>query len=298
MLACESEAMMGEIQDYFEKKAPKAVRKAIEGVGKNRFLDDNYPYQKRMKRSDYEDEIEALQIELVKFQAWVNKTGKRVVMVFEGRDAAGKGGTIKRFRENLNPRSAHNVALSKPSDVEQGEWYFQRYIRHLPTSGEITFFDRSWYNRAVVERVFSFSTDAQRETFYHQAPEFEDMLVNDGIHLFKFWLTVGRAEQLSRFLARETDPLKQWKLSPIDLKSLDRWDEYTEAITEMLERTHTKISPWIAIRSDDKRRARLNVIRSVLHRLDYDGKDTGQIGKIDPGIAMSAPDFLTHQEDA
>ena len=263
---------MGEITDYYEKKAPKSVRKAIENARKGRFLDDNYPYEKRMKRSKYEDEIEALQIELVKFQSWINKTGKRVAMVFEGRDAAGKGGTIKRFRENLNPRSAHNVALPKPSDVEQGQWYFQRYIRHLPTKGEIVFFDRSWYNRAVVERVFGFSTDAQREVFFHQVPEFEDMLVNDGVHLFKFWLTVGRAEQLSRFLARETDPLKQWKLSPIDLKSLGKWNEYTRAIDEMFERTHNDTSPWTVIRSDDKKRARLAAIRSVLSQFDYDGK--------------------------
>ena len=275
---------MGEIQKYFEKKAPKAVRKAIEEAEKGRFLDLNYPYEKRMKRKKYEEEIAALQIELVKFQTWVNRTGKRVVMVFEGRDAAGKGGTIRRFRENLNPRSAHNIALAKPSDVEQGQWYFQRYIKHLPTSGEIAFFDRSWYNRAVVERVFSFSTDEQRETFYHQVPEFEDMLVNDGIHLFKFWLTVGRAEQLSRFLARETDPLKQWKLSPIDLKSLGKWDEYTEAITEMLKRTHTEISPWTSIRSDDKRRARLAAIRCVLSHFDYDGKTENAGQAPDPKI--------------
>ena len=263
---------MGNISDFFEKKAPKSIRKAIESAEKGRFLDDNYPYKKRMKRSDYEEEIEALQIELVRFQAWVNKTGKRVVLVFEGRDAAGKGGTIKRFCENLNPRSAHNVALPKPSDVEQGQWYFQRYIKHMPTAGEIVFFDRSWYNRAVVERVFGFSTDAEREVFFHQTPEFEDMLVNDGVHLFKFWLTVGRAEQMARFLSRETDPLKQWKLSPIDLKSLGKWDEYTEAIAEMFERTHNTTSPWTVIRSDDKRRARIAAIRSVLSHFDYDGK--------------------------
>lgn len=274
---------MGEIRKYFEKDAPKSVRKAIESAKKGRFLDRNYPYDRRMKRSDYEDEIEALQIELVKFQSWVNKTGKRVVMVFEGRDAAGKGGTIKRFRENLNPRSAHNVALPKPSDVERGQWYFQRYIRNLPTAGEITFFDRSWYNRAVVERVFGFSSDTEREVFFHQVPEFEDMLVNDGVHLFKFWLTVGRAEQLARFLARETDLLKQWKLSPIDLKSLKKWDEYTEAISEMFVRSHNDVSPWTVIRSDDKRRARLAAIRSVLSHFDYDGRTED---------AANAPDLL------
>jgi len=281
---------MGEISKYYENDAPKAVRKAIKGARKGRFLDQNYPYDRRMKRSDYEDEIEALQIELVKFQAWVNRTGKRVVMVFEGRDAAGKGGTIKRFRENLNPRSAHNVALAKPSDVERGQWYFQRYIQRLPTEGEITFFDRSWYNRAVVERVFGFSSDAEREVFFHQVPEFEDMLVNDGVHLFKFWLTVGRAEQLSRFLARETDPLKQWKLSPIDLKSLRKWDEYTEAISEMFKRTHNDISPWTVIRSDDKRRARLAAIRSVLSHFDYDGRTKDAAIAPDPQICGAPGD--------
>lgn len=275
---------MGEIRKYFEKEAPKSVRKAIEGARKGRFLDANYPYDRRMKRSDYEDEIKALQIELVKFQSWVNRTGKRVVMVFEGRDAAGKGGTIKRFRENLNPRSAHNIALPKPSDVERGQWYFQRYIRNLPTEGEITFFDRSWYNRAVVERVFGFSSDKEREVFFQQVPEFEDMLVKDDIHLFKFWLTVGRSEQLARFLARETDPLKQWKLSPIDLKSLGKWDEYTEAISEMFTRTHNDVSPWTVIRSDDKRRARLAAIRSVLSQFDYDGRTKNAAIAPDPQI--------------
>ncbi len=275
---------MGDIRRFFEKKAPKSIRKAIESAEKGRFVDDNYPYKRRMKRSDYEEEIEALQIELVRFQAWVNRTGKRVVLVFEGRDAAGKGGTIKRFCENLNPRSAYNIALPKPSDVEQGQWYFQRYIRHMPTAGEIVFFDRSWYNRAVVERVFGFSTDAEREVFFHQTPGFEDMLINDGVHLFKFWLTVGRAEQMARFLSRETDPLKQWKLSPIDLKSLGKWNEYTEAIAEMFERTHNNTSPWTVIRSDDKRRARIAAIRTVLSHFDYDGKSkdvvTAPDGKI------------------
>ncbi|MEL6791988.1 MAG: polyphosphate kinase 2, partial [Pseudomonadota bacterium] len=210
---------MGEIRDYFEKRAPKSVRKAIEDAEKGRFLDANYPYPKKMKRDDYEEEIAALHIELVKLQAWAKATGERIAIVFEGRDAAGKGGTIKRFRENLNPRGARVVALSKPSDVERGQWYFQRYINHLPTSGEIVFFDRSWYNRAVVERVFGFSSDEEREIFFSQVPEFEDMLVKDGVRLFKFWLTVGRAEQLKRFMDREESPLKQWKLSPIDFKS-------------------------------------------------------------------------------
>ena len=263
---------MGEIRDYFEKKAPKAVRDAIRKAEKKRFLDPGYPHSKKMKTDDYEAEIAALHIELVKLQAWVKETGERVAIVFEGRDAAGKGGTIKRFREYLNPRGARVVALSKPSDVERGQWYFQRYIQHLPTAGEIVFFDRSWYNRAVVERVFGFSTDAERELFFHQVPEFEDMLVNDGVRLFKFWLTVGRAEQLKRFLDREDSPLKQWKLSPIDFKSLDRWDDYTRAIDEMFERTHSVAAPWTVIRSDDKKRARIAAIRHVLSSIAYDGR--------------------------
>ena len=282
---------MGEIRDYFEKKAPKAVRDAIRKAEKKRFLDPGYPHSKKMKTDDYEAEIAALHIELVKLQAWVKETGERVAIVFEGRDAAGKGGTIKRFREYLNPRGARVVALSKPSDVERGQWYFQRYIQHLPTAGEIVFFDRSWYNRAVVERVFGFSTDAERELFFHQVPEFEDMLVNDGVHLFKFWLTVGRAEQLARFLARETDPLKQWKLSPIDLKSLGKWDDYTRAIVEMFERTHNGISPWTVIRSDDKRRARLAAIRFVLSRFDYDGKTEVAHQPPDPMICGAPGDI-------
>lgn len=275
---------MGEISDYFEKRAPKSVRKAIESAEKDRFLDGGYPYKKRLKKTDYEDEIAELQIELVKFQAWVKTTSQRIAMVFEGRDAAGKGGTIKRFRENLNPRGARVVALSKPSDAERGQWYFQRYIQHLPTEGEIVFFDRSWYNRAVVERVFEFSTGAERNLFFHQAPEFEDMLVNDGVRLFKFWLTVGRAEQLRRFMNRETDPLKQWKLSPIDFKSLGKWDDYTVAIKEMFERTHNDVSPWTVVRSDDKRRARIAAIRTVLSQFDYEGKSDDAAQPPDPTI--------------
>ena len=275
---------MGEIQTYFEKRAPKSVRKAIRNAKKGRFLDGNYPYGKKLATDDYEDEIELLHIELVKLQAWAKKTGQRIAIVFEGRDAAGKGGTIKRFRENLNPRGARVVALSKPSDVERGQWYFQRYIQHLPTEGEIVFFDRSWYNRAVVERIFGFSTDDERKLFYHQVPEFEDMLVNDGVLLFKFWLTVGRAEQLKRFLDRERSPLKQWKLSPIDFKSLDRWDDYTDAIWDMFKRTHAKTAPWTAIRSDDKKRARIAAIRKVLSSIDYEGRSKNGAAPPDPKI--------------
>ena len=263
---------MGEIRDYFETKAPKAVRRAIEKAEKGRFLDEDYPYERKLKTKAYEAEIATLHIELVKLQKWVKETGERVAIVFEGRDAAGKGGAIKRFRENLNPRGARVVALPKPSDVERGQWYFQRYVQHLPTRGEIVFFDRSWYNRAVVERVFSFSTDAERELFFQQVPAFEDMLVNDGVRLFKIWLTVGRAEQLRRFLAREDSLLKQWKLSPIDFKSLRKWDDYTKAIDETFARTHTGAAPWTVIRSDDKKRARIAAIRKVLSSIPYEGR--------------------------
>ena len=275
---------MNEIRTFFENKAPKSVRKAIKKARKGEILDPDYPYRERWDRKTYEAELAALQIELVKFQYWVKETGARVVIVFEGRDAAGKGGAIKRFRENLNPRGARVVALSKPSDQERGQWYFQRYIEQLPTAGEIALFDRSWYNRAVVERVFQFSSDTERETFFHQAPEFEDMLINDGVHLFKIWLTVGRAEQLRRFLDRESDPLKQWKLSPIDKKSLNRWDDYTAAIIENFDRTHLPDAPWTVIRADDKRRARVAAIRTVLSSVDYDGKSTVGEEPPDPKI--------------
>ncbi|MGB0854847.1 MAG: polyphosphate kinase 2 [Pikeienuella sp.] len=264
---------MGEIREYFENDAPKRVREAIKKAKKGRILDPDYPYKKRMPRDEYEDTMASLQIELVKLQAWAKASGARIVLVFEGRDAAGKGGTIKRFRENLNPRGAHVVALPKPSDVELGQWYFQRYIKHLPTSGEITFFDRSWYNRAVVERVFGFSSDEQREVFFRQVPKFERMMVEDGVILFKFWLTVGRAEQMRRFMDRENDPLKHWKLSPIDFKSLGKWDDYTAAIAEMFERTNTSHGPWTVIRSDDKRRARIAAIRTVLSAIPYEHRN-------------------------
>lgn len=263
---------MGEIRRYFEQDAPKSVRRAIENAKNGKILDPGYPYDRRMKTKDYEAEITDLQIELVKLQSWAKKTGARIAIVFEGRDAAGKGGTIKRFRENLNPRGARVVALSKPSDVERGQWYFQRYVKQLPTEGEIVFFDRSWYNRAVVERVFNFSTTAERELFFAQTPEFEDMLVKDGVLLFKLWLTVGRAEQMRRFLSREADPLKQWKLSPIDYKSLAKWSEYSKAIVDMFERTHRDATPWTVIRSDDKKRARIAAIRHILSSVRYSGR--------------------------
>ena len=234
--------------------------------------------------------MDRLQIELVKLQAWARDTGTRIAMIFEGRDAAGKGGTISRFRQNLNQRSAHVVALPKPTETEAGQWYFQRYIKHLPTAGDMVFFDRSWYNRGVVEPVFGFCTEAQREAFFDQVVPLEKMLVDDGLHLFKFWLNVGRGEQLRRMLAREGDPLKQWKLSIIDVKGLAKWDAYSAAIKDTLQRSHTPQTPWTVIRSDDKRRARLAAIRTVLHAFEYTGKDSKAIGAIDDQIC-GGPDI-------
>jgi len=262
----------GAISAFFENEAPKWVRAAIQDAGKKDILSNSFPYEKEMDKADYEDAVEKLQLDLVRFQNDVKETGKRVVIVFEGRDAAGKGGTIKRFRENLNPRVARTVALSKPSDREAGEWYFQRYIDHLPTAGEIVLFDRSWYNRAVVEHVFDFCTPDQREKFFAQVTDFEKMLVEEGIVLKKIWLNVGRAEQLRRFLKREKDPLKQWKLSWIDVEGLKRWDAYSSAISETFDRSHTDHAPWTIVRSDDKKRARLAAIQAVLHNLGYTGK--------------------------
>ena len=223
-------------------------------------------------------------------QAWAISTGARVACVFEGRDAAGKGGTIKRFRENLNPRSARVIALSKPTETEQGQWYFQRYLKHMSSKGNIVFFDRSWYNRGVVEHVFEFCDTDQRNHFFSQVPNVEKLICDDGVHLFKFWLNVGRSEQLNRFLKRESDPLKQWKLSWIDVEGLNRWDAYSAAISETLNKTHTNHAPWTIIRSDDKRRARLMAIRTVLNALDYDGKDSKALGKIDTSIC-GGPDI-------
>lgn len=274
----------GGISRYFQDEAPAAVRDAIKGAKKGEILNPDFPYDDRWDKDAYEDALAALQIELVRLQAWVRETGQRVAIVFEGRDAAGKGGTIKRFRENLNPRGAKVVALSKPTDVEAAQWYFQRYIMHLPAKGEITIFDRSWYNRGVVEHVFGFCTPEQRERWFAQVPEFEDMLAHEGIKLFKIWLNVGRATQLKRFLDRESDPLKQWKLSWIDVEGLNRWDAYTDAIHETLTRTNAPC-PWTIVRSDDKRRARLNAIRSVLSQFDYDGRDDKGLGAIDDKIA-------------
>ncbi|MEY8831093.1 polyphosphate kinase 2 [Sedimentitalea sp. XS_ASV28] len=280
----------GAISAYFKNDAPEDVRNAIRRAEKGDILSPTYPHSERLARKVYEKELRALQIELVKMQAWVKSSGQRIVIVFEGRDASGKGGTIKRFREYLNPRGAKVIALPKPSDAEQTQWYFQRYIDHLPSAGEITFFDRSWYNRAVVEKVHGFCTEEERERFFRQVAPFEQSLVGDGILLFKFWINVGRAEQLRRFLSRESDPLKQWKLSAIDVEGLRKWDEYSGAIRETLERTHSKAAPWTIIRSDDKRRARLNAIRVVLGHMEYDRKSAKALGHIDDKIC-GGPDI-------
>lgn len=280
----------GAISQYFSTDAPAPVRQAIKQTHGKLILPDTFDYQERWNLKEYEQTLNALQIELVKLQAWAKDSGARIAVVFEGRDAAGKGGTIKRFREYLNPRSARVVALSKPSDRERGQWYFQRYIEHLPAAGEIAFFDRSWYNRAVIEHVFGFCTPDQRSHFFTQVNPYEEMLVDEGIQLFKIWLTVGRAEQLRRFLNRESDPLKQWKLSSIDVKGLPKWDAYSTSIAETFEKTHTKIAPWTVIRSDDKRRARVAAILSVLNQIEYDRKNTNVVTEPDPAVCGS-PDI-------
>ena len=247
-----------------------------------------YPYKNLMSRRTYERQKYRLQVELLKLQAWVKETGQKVVILFEGRDAAGKGGTIKRFMEHVNPRGARVVALEKPSELERGQWYFQRYVQHLPTAGEIVLFDRSWYNRAGVERVMGFCTDAEYQEFMRQAPEFERMMVLTGIHLLKFWFSVSRDEQRRRFKERKVHPLKQWKLSPIDLASLDKWEDYTKAKEAMFFHTDTADAPWTVIKSDCKKRARLNAMRYILHRLPYVRKDPERIGPLDSLIVGRA----------
>ena len=241
-----------------------------------------YPYKNLMARKTYEKQKYRLQVELLKMQAWARETGQRIVIVFEGRDAAGKGGTIKRFMEHLNPRGSRVVALEKPTPTEQGQWYFQRYVQHLPTRGEIVLFDRSWYNRAGVERVMGFCTDEEYGEFMRQTPEFERNLVRSGVHLIKFWFSVSREEQQRRFAERQQHPLKQWKLSPVDLASLDKWDAYTTAKEAMFLHTDTADAPWVVIKSDCKKRARLNAMRYVLHCMPYENKDIARIGPLDP----------------
>lgn len=257
--------------------------------------ESDYPYQTRISRQDYEKQKKQLQIELLKMQNWVRDTGQRVVILFEGRDAAGKGGTIKRMMEHLNPRGAKVIALEKPTDIEQGQWYFQRYIQHLPTAGEIVLFDRSWYNRAGVEKVMNFCTPTDYLEFMRQTPDLERMMVRSGIRMFKLWFSVSREEQFRRFKARKTDPLKQWKLSPIDLASLDKWDAYTEAKESMFFYTDTADAPWTVIKSDDKKRARLNAIQHILNELPYPNKDPSINITPDPLIVGHARDV--HEQD-
>jgi len=247
-----------------------------------------YPYRNLMSRKNYEKQKYRLQVELLKLQAWVKETKQRVLILFEGRDAAGKGGTIKRFMEHLNPRGASVVALEKPSEVERGQWYFQRYIQHLPSAGEIVLFDRSWYNRAGVEKVMGFCTPDEYAEFMRQCPDFERNLVRSGIHLIKFWFSVSRPEQRRRFKERENHPLKQWKLSPIDKASLDKWHDYTKAKEAMFFYTDTADAPWTVVKSDCKKRARLNALRYVLHKLPYANKDTDRIGPLDSLIVGRA----------
>ena len=253
---------------------------------------EGYPYDERMERREYEVAKRRLQIELLKLQGWVKDTGQKIVIVFEGRDAAGKGGTIKRFTEHLNPRGARVIALDKPSEREQTQWYFQRYVQHLPAGGEIVLFDRSWYNRAGVERVMGYVSDEDYQTFLRQAPLFERMLVGSDIALVKLWFSVARGEQISRFIVRQIDPVRQWKLSPTDLASLDKWDEYTEAKEAMFVHTDTADAPWTVIKSNDKKRARLEAMRHVLTRFDYTDKDAGALGVPDPSIVGSAAEVL------
>ena len=280
----------------------KAIRKALDKLGSGvkepkpnpdeelskDWKEGAYPYANLLRRSVYEKEKFRLQVELLKLQAWVKETGQRVLIIFEGRDAAGKGGSIKRFMEHLNPRGARVVALEKPSPTEQGQWYFQRYVQHLPTAGEIVLFDRSWYNRAGVERVMGFCTDAQYKQFMQDAPQFERMLVNSGVHVIKFWFSVSRKEQRRRFKERENHPLKQWKLSPIDQASLDKWDDYTRAKEAMFFETDTADAPWTVIKSDCKKRARLNAMRYVLTKLPYKSRDLEKVGKLDALIVGRA----------
>lgn len=249
---------------------------------------EGYPYSERLERPRYELEKRLLQIELLKLQKWIKGNGRRLLLVFEGRDAAGKGGTIKRFTEHLNPRGARVVALEKPSSTEQSQWYFQRYVKHLPAAGEMVLFDRSWYNRAGVERVMGFCTDEQYQVFLRQVPLFEELLVQDGIDVVKFWFSVSRSEQLTRFTIRQVDPVRQWKLSPMDLASLDKWDSYTEAKEAMFLATDTDHAPWTVVKSNDKKRARLEAMRHVLHLFDYDGKDPDLATAPDPLIVGPA----------
>lgn len=258
-------------------------------VKKKALKSGGYPYAEKLDGDVYDETLEALQIELVKMQAWLQSTGNRALVVFEGRDAAGKGGTIDVVRQYMNPRQARNVALPKPTETERGQWYFQRYVAQFPTAGEFVTFDRSWYNRAGVEPVMGFCTPEQHQRFLKETPRFEQLIVNDGIHFFKFWLDIGQEMQLKRFHDRRHSPLTGWKFSPMDVAGMGKWDAYSEVIALMFDKTHSTHAPWVAVRSNDKRRARLEVIRHILFALPYEGRDLDKIGKADPKIIGDGP---------
>jgi polyphosphate kinase 2 len=271
--------------DLDDPRLPHAIDAAALSSG-------GFPYQEKLGRKSYEKELKHLQIELIKLQASLQKRRERLLVLFEGRDAAGKGSTIRRFMAHLNPRRARAVALSKPSELEAGQWYFQRYVPHLPAPGDIVLFDRSWYNRAGVEKVMGFCTAEQLADFLREAPQFEGMLTRDGMHVFKFYLDIGREMQLKRFHRRRHDPMRRWKITDIDLAAIAKWDDYTKAKEDMFRFTHTAASPWTVIRANDKRRTRLEAIRSVLYALDYEGKDAAVVDKPDVNILGSRPDLL------
>ncbi|MDO5634343.1 MAG: polyphosphate kinase 2 [Micrococcus sp.] len=284
-----------EVDALGELEAKLAGNKRLSPPNKDAWK-EGYPYDQKLTRRVYERRKRELQIELLKMQLWVKETGQKVLLIFEGRDAAGKGGAIKRFNEHLNPRGARTVALEKPTDAEASQWYFQRYIQHLPSGGEIVMFDRSWYNRAGVERVMGYCSPQQYLEFMRETPELERMLVNSGIHVIKFWFSVSRSEQLNRFASRETDPVRRWKLSPTDLASLDKWDDYTRAKEAMFFYTHTADAPWTVVKSNDKKRARLEAMRHVLHTLPYPNKDRKIVHAADPLICGAATDLYELDE--
>jgi polyphosphate kinase len=281
----QNDTTMTEPFDITTVDLPKSIDKAAFGSG-------DYPYDKKLKRKRYDKEMDALQIELQKMLAWVKESGERLIIVLEGRDGAGKGGAISRFTQHLNPRHARIVALTKPSEAENGQWYFQRYAAHMPTRGEIVFFDRSWYNRAGVERVMNFCRPEQTDVFLREAPAFEGMMVRDGVRTIKLFLTIGREMQIKRLHARYHDPLKRWKLSPIDFEAVAKFDDYSAAFEKLLDRTSTEWAPWTVIRGNDKLRTRLNAIRHVLAQVPYANKDDDAIGEVDPQIVLTSARFL------
>ena len=275
---------------------PRKVLRKVGRAGRRQIISDSYPYPTKMGRRAYEARKAELQVELLKLQNWVQESGQRIVLLFEGRDAAGKGGTIKRFMEHLNPRGATVVALPAPSERERGQWYFQRYVQHLPTNGEIVFYDRSWYNRAVVEPVMGFCTPAETVRFLRDTVLFEEMLINEGLRVFKFWFSVSQEEQLRRVMSRANDRLKQWKLSDVDRRSLPLWDQFTEAKKLMFAATDTKASPWVVVKADDKKRARLNCMRYVLRSFEYDPKVRQRVPKPDPKLIGPAKSLYAKNE--